>query len=170
MVSYETLYGRKCQSPLYWYEAGEASVLGPDLIAEITENIKQIRARILTAQSRQKSYSDQRRKLLEFEAGEHVFLKVTPTTRIGRAIKMKKLNPRLMMGEMSLGLKVCADNNACTQEMTDVIRMMYDHSWPSYKKAPANIRDRWRNLYGTGNTMSPSAKLFTIGWAGGCNR
>nr|XP_025684703.1 uncharacterized protein LOC112785454 [Arachis hypogaea] len=36
----------------------------------------------------------QRRKPLEFEVGEHVFLRVTPTTGFGRAIKNKKLNPR----------------------------------------------------------------------------
>ncbi|XP_025628750.1 uncharacterized protein [Arachis hypogaea] len=94
MAPYEALYGRKCQSPLCWCESGEASVLGPEVIAETIENIKKIRARILTAQSRQKSYADQRRKLLEFEVGEYVFLRVTPTTGIGRAIKAKKLNPR----------------------------------------------------------------------------
>ncbi|XP_016173901.1 uncharacterized protein LOC107616458 [Arachis ipaensis] len=33
------------------------------------------------------------RKPLEFEEGEHVFLKVTPTIRVGREIKTKKLNP-----------------------------------------------------------------------------
>ncbi|XP_016195440.1 uncharacterized protein LOC107636448 [Arachis ipaensis] len=66
----------------------------PEVIVETTENIKKIRARILTAQSRQKSYADQRRKLLEFEVGEHVFLRVRPTTGIGRAIKTKKLNSR----------------------------------------------------------------------------
>ncbi|XP_016195687.1 uncharacterized protein LOC107636709 [Arachis ipaensis] len=32
--------------------------------------------------------------MLEFEVGEHVFLRVTPTTGIGRAIKTKKLNLR----------------------------------------------------------------------------
>ncbi|XP_025607526.1 uncharacterized protein [Arachis hypogaea] len=53
-----------------------------------------MRERILTAQSRQKSYAVQRRKPLEFEVGEHVFLRVTPTTGIGKAIKTKKLNPR----------------------------------------------------------------------------
>ncbi|XP_016168584.1 uncharacterized protein LOC107611140 [Arachis ipaensis] len=94
MAPYEALYGQKCQSPLCWYESGEASVLGPEVIAETTENIKKIRARILTTQSRQKSYADQRRKPLEFKVGEHVFLRVTPTTGIGRAIKTKKLNPR----------------------------------------------------------------------------
>ncbi|XP_016172831.1 uncharacterized protein LOC107615247 [Arachis ipaensis] len=66
------------------------------LIAETTENIKKIRARILTAQSQQKSYADQRRKSIEFEVGEHVFPRVTPTIRIGRAIKTKKLNPRFI--------------------------------------------------------------------------
>ncbi|XP_020960357.1 uncharacterized protein LOC110263441 [Arachis ipaensis] len=43
---------------------------------------------------KEKSYADQRQKPLEFEEGEHVFLKATPTTRVGRAIKTKKLNPR----------------------------------------------------------------------------
>ncbi|XP_057719557.1 uncharacterized protein LOC130933984 [Arachis stenosperma] len=49
---------------------------------------------MLTAQSRQKSYADQRWKPLDFEEGDHVFLKVTLTTGVGRAIKAKKLNPR----------------------------------------------------------------------------
>ncbi|XLU30738.1 hypothetical protein S245_066804, partial [Arachis hypogaea] len=49
MAPYEALYGRKCQSPLL-------SVLGPDVVAETTENIKRIRERILTTQSRQKNY------------------------------------------------------------------------------------------------------------------
>ncbi|XP_072064369.1 uncharacterized protein [Arachis hypogaea] len=43
--------------------------------------------------SRQKRYADQSRKPLEFEEGEHVFLRVTPTTGVGRAIKTKKLSP-----------------------------------------------------------------------------
>ncbi|XP_020963958.1 uncharacterized protein LOC110265342 [Arachis ipaensis] len=53
------------------FQRAFASVLGPDLVAETTEKIKKIRERILTAQSRQESYADQRRKLLEFEVGEH---------------------------------------------------------------------------------------------------
>ncbi|XP_016206280.1 uncharacterized protein LOC107646619 [Arachis ipaensis] len=58
------------------------------------KEIKKIRGRMLITQSRQKSSADQRWKPLEFEEGEHVFQKVTPTTRIGRSIKTKKLNPR----------------------------------------------------------------------------
>jgi len=48
------------------------------------------------AQSRQKSYADQRRRPLEFEEGDHVFLRVTPTTGVGRAFKSKKLTPRFI--------------------------------------------------------------------------
>ena len=94
MAPYEALYGRRCQTPLCWNDDGEASVLGPDLVQETTEKIKEIHQKIQTAQSRQKSYADNRRRPLEFSEGDHVFLKVTPTTGIGRALKTKKLNPR----------------------------------------------------------------------------
>ena len=48
------------------------------------------------SQSRQKSYVDQRRRPLEFEPGDHVFLRITPTTGVGRAIHQKKLSPRFV--------------------------------------------------------------------------
>ena len=49
-----------------------------------------------TAQSRQKSYADQRRRPLEFEPGEKVFLKISPTKGITRFRKRGKLNPRFI--------------------------------------------------------------------------
>ena len=49
-----------------------------------------------TAQSRQKSYHDRRRKDLEFEVGDHVFLRVTLWTGVGRALKSRKLTPRFI--------------------------------------------------------------------------
>lgn len=55
-----------------------------------------IRDKLQIAQSRQKSYADQRRRPLEFEEGDHVFLRVTPTIGIGRVVKAKKLSPRYM--------------------------------------------------------------------------
>ncbi|XP_025628202.1 uncharacterized protein [Arachis hypogaea] len=66
MDPYKALYGRKCQSLLCWYEAGENSLLGPEMIAETIEQVKKIRDSMVTAQSRQKSYADQRWKPLEF--------------------------------------------------------------------------------------------------------
>ncbi|XP_073222434.1 uncharacterized protein [Cicer arietinum] len=48
------------------------------------------------SQSRQKSYHDKRKKNLKFQEGDHVFLRVTPTTGVGRALKMRKLTPRFI--------------------------------------------------------------------------
>ena len=48
------------------------------------------------SQSRQKSYHDKRRKDLEFQAGDHVFFRVTPVTGVGRALKSKKLTPNFI--------------------------------------------------------------------------
>ena len=46
--------------------------------------INLIRQRLLTAQSRQKSYADVRRRPLEFEVRDHVFLKVMPKRGVVR--------------------------------------------------------------------------------------
>ena len=78
MAPYEALYGRPCQSPICWTEVGECSITGPDLIRDTSEKVGLIQNRLLTARSRQKSYVDRRRQLLEFEVGDHVFLKVMP--------------------------------------------------------------------------------------------
>ena len=49
--------------------------------------------RLVTALSLQKSYADQRRRLLEFLVGDHVFLKVSPTKCVMRFGKRGKLSP-----------------------------------------------------------------------------
>ncbi|MCI70464.1 retrotransposon gag protein [Trifolium medium] len=55
-----------------------------------------IREKMRTSQSRQKSYHDRRRKDVEFQEGDHVFLRVTSTTGVGRALKSKKLTSRFI--------------------------------------------------------------------------
>ena len=55
-----------------------------------------IRQRLLTAQSLQKSYVDVRRRPLEFEVGDHVFLKVMPKRGVVRFGKRRKLLPRFI--------------------------------------------------------------------------
>ena len=55
---------------------GESSITGPNLIRDSSKNVGMIRKRLLTAQSRQKSYADIQRRPLEFEEGDHVFFKV----------------------------------------------------------------------------------------------
>ena len=96
MAPYETLYGRPCRSPLGWTEVGERSITGPALIRDTSENVSLIRRRLFTAQSQQKSYADVRRRPLEFEVGDHVFLKVMPKRGLVRFGKRGKLSPRFI--------------------------------------------------------------------------
>jgi hypothetical protein len=70
--------------------------LGPEIIAMTVRAIDKIRDRIKVAQDRQKSYADQRRKSVEFEVGEKVFLKVAPMKGVLRFGKKGKLRPRFI--------------------------------------------------------------------------
>ncbi|GAU49588.1 hypothetical protein TSUD_138750 [Trifolium subterraneum] len=83
MAPFEALYGRRCRTPLCWYESGENVVLSPDIVQETTEKIRMIQEKMKASQSRQKSYHDKKRKDVEFEEGDHVFLRVTSTTGVG---------------------------------------------------------------------------------------
>ncbi|GJT65398.1 hypothetical protein Tco_1016878 [Tanacetum coccineum] len=56
--------------------------------------IVQIKNRLLMARSRQKSYADVRRKLMEFQVGDMVMLKVSPWKGVIRFGKRGKLSPR----------------------------------------------------------------------------
>ncbi|GKE98476.1 putative reverse transcriptase domain-containing protein [Tanacetum coccineum] len=63
---FEALYGQKCRSSVIWTEVGESQLIRPEIVQETTKNIVQIKERLKTARSRQKSYADKRRKPLEF--------------------------------------------------------------------------------------------------------
>nr|GEY96709.1 putative reverse transcriptase domain-containing protein [Tanacetum cinerariifolium] len=91
---FEALYGRKCCSPVYWTEVGEAQILGLELIQEMTEKIVQIKQRIQAARDRLRSYADLKRKPMEFQVGDKVMLKVSPWKGVIRFGKRGKLNPR----------------------------------------------------------------------------
>ncbi|XP_049369904.1 transposon Tf2-1 polyprotein [Solanum verrucosum] len=94
MAPYEALYGRKCRSPIGWFELGEADLLGPNLVQQVIEKVKLIKDRLHTAQCQQKSYADVRRWNLEFEVEDWVFLKVSPMKGIMRFVKKGKLSPK----------------------------------------------------------------------------
>ncbi|TYK21249.1 ty3-gypsy retrotransposon protein [Cucumis melo var. makuwa] len=78
MALFEALYDKCCRSLVCWGEVGEQRMLGLELVQTTNAAIQKIRARMLTAQSRQKSYANVRRKDLEFGVGDMVFLKVAP--------------------------------------------------------------------------------------------
>ncbi|GKV36711.1 hypothetical protein SLEP1_g44811 [Rubroshorea leprosula] len=94
MAPFEALYGRRCRSPVCWMKVGERSILGPELVQQSSEIVQLIKECLRATQSRQKSYADRRRRDLEFEVGDHVFLKVSPTRGVLRFGIRGKLSPR----------------------------------------------------------------------------
>jgi hypothetical protein len=93
MSPFEALYGRPYCTPLSWSESDERIIFGPNIVTEAEKKVKQICANILTFQSRQKSYTDKRRHPLEFEACDHVYLRVSPMKGVCRFSINGKLAP-----------------------------------------------------------------------------
>ncbi|WMV41241.1 hypothetical protein MTR67_034626 [Solanum verrucosum] len=70
MAPFEALHGRRCRSPIGWFEVGEIQILGPNLIHQAVEKIKLIKEQLKTAQSRQKSYAVVHRRDIEFQVDD----------------------------------------------------------------------------------------------------
>jgi len=93
---FEALYGRKCRNPLNWVEPGERKYYGIDFVNEVEQQVRTIQQHLEVAQARQKSYVDKRRKLIDFEVGDHVYLKVSPMKGVQRFGVKRKLAPHYM--------------------------------------------------------------------------
>ncbi|GJU44903.1 putative reverse transcriptase domain-containing protein [Tanacetum coccineum] len=91
---FEALYGRKYRSPILWAESGKSSLIGPELVQETTDKVVLIKEKLKAARDRQKRCADNRHKLLEFEVGDRVMLKVSPWKGVIRFGKKGKLAPR----------------------------------------------------------------------------
>ncbi|GKB78734.1 hypothetical protein Tco_0945629 [Tanacetum coccineum] len=65
------------KSPVLWAEIGESSLIGPELVQETTDKVALVKEKLKAAKDRQKSYANNRRKLLKFEVGDRVLLKVS---------------------------------------------------------------------------------------------
>ena len=82
MAPDEALYGRKCRTHVCWIKLNEHKVIGPDIVREPEEKVWVIQQRLKAASDRKKSYADLKRKNIEYEVGDKVFLKVLPSRKI----------------------------------------------------------------------------------------
>ena len=71
-------------------------MVGPELVRITNEAIQKMRARMSTAQSRQKSYANDGCRNLEFEEGDPVFLKLAPVKGVLRFERKGKLRLRFI--------------------------------------------------------------------------
>ncbi|XP_052484848.1 uncharacterized protein LOC128039948 [Gossypium raimondii] len=96
MALFEALCGRKCKIPLYWSELSESKLVGVDLIRETEEKVKIIRDSLKATSDRQKSYANLKRRDIEFNVDDHVFLKVSSWKKVLRFGRKGKLSPRFI--------------------------------------------------------------------------
>ena len=69
-------------------------LFGPDILREAEEQVQLIRKHLKTAQSRQKSYADPKRREVTFNIGDFVYLRVSPLKGMQRFHVKGKLAPR----------------------------------------------------------------------------
>ena len=145
MVLYEALYGRPYKSPIGWTEVEENSITGPDLIRDTLEKVSFIRQRLLTAQSLQKNYADVQRRPLEFEVGDHVFLRVIPKIEVVRFGKHEKLSPRYIgPSEILERIGTVAYRLTLPPSMLGVHEVLHVSILLRYTPNPAHVAD-WRD-------------------------
>jgi hypothetical protein len=90
MAPFEVLYGHRCRTPLNWIEPGEKVIFGPDLVEEAEATIHRIQDNLKAVKSRQETYANKRHRPLEFEVGNHVYLRVSPMKGVKRfGVKVK---------------------------------------------------------------------------------
>ena len=140
MVPYEALYGRKCRTPLCWIELSEKKVIGPDLIQETEEKVKMIREKLKVAADRQKYYTDLKRKYIQYEIGDKVFLKVSLWKKVMRFKKNGKLSP-MFMGSYEVIKKVgpVAYRLALPLELEKIHNVFHVSMLRRYRSDPSHV-------------------------------
>jgi len=64
------------------------------MVREAEEQVQIIQKNLKTAQSRQKSYADKKRRAISFQVGDHVYLRVSPMKGVQQFVAKGKLAPR----------------------------------------------------------------------------
>jgi hypothetical protein len=79
---------------LNWSHAGEWKFFGPNLVREAEERVEVMKENLKAAQMRQKIYHDKGKAVREYQVGEKVYLRVSPTKGVQRFGVKGKLAPR----------------------------------------------------------------------------
>ncbi|WMV37441.1 hypothetical protein MTR67_030826 [Solanum verrucosum] len=138
---------------------GEFALLGPEVVYEATKKVRLIRDWLKMAHSRQKSYDDNRKRDLEFEVGDWVYLKISPMKGVRRFGKKVKLSPRYV-GPCEIlkrveGLGV--DENLYYEEVP--VKILDRQVKKLRNKEVASVKVLWRNHLVEGETWEAEADI-----------
>ena len=73
---FEILYDKKCTTPISWDNPADRLMVGLEMLQEMESMVRKVQHNLKEAQDKHKSYADQKRRPLEFQVGDHVYLKV----------------------------------------------------------------------------------------------
>eukprot|EP00253_Pinus_taeda_P008152 PITA_08152 len=94
MSPFEVLYGRKCRTPSNWSGPKDKLKLGPEMLQEMEDMVKKVRANLKAAQDRQKNFADRKRRFKEYQVGDHVYIRIQARKSTLQWSSCAKLAPR----------------------------------------------------------------------------
>jgi hypothetical protein len=91
---FEIMYDKKCTTLISWDNPADRLMVGPEMLQEMENMVRKVQQNLKEAQDRQKSYIDQKRRHVEFQVGDHVYLKVKARKNSLKLGNCAKLDPR----------------------------------------------------------------------------
>ncbi|WVZ80433.1 hypothetical protein U9M48_027906 [Paspalum notatum var. saurae] len=128
------------QPLLKWDEAEDKEQVPtkPTLLKEAEEKIEEIRERLKIAQTRQKNYTDRRRRELSFEEGDLVYLKVSPIRGTRRfQVKGKLAHRYIGPNKIEEGIGKVAYRLQLRESMSDIHNVFHVSQLKKCLKEPA---------------------------------
>jgi hypothetical protein len=96
MRSLESLYGRKCNTPVSWDNLADMIVIGLDTLKEMEELMEKIEQNLKAAHDKKKRYADKNRFFIEFKVGEHVFFKSESEKKFAKVRKLPEVGSKIL--------------------------------------------------------------------------
>eukprot|EP00253_Pinus_taeda_P007149 PITA_07149 len=91
---FEVLYGRKCRTPSSWGGPEDKLNLGLEMLKDMEDMVRKVRANLKAAQDRQKSFADRKRRFTEYKVGDRVFVRIQTRRSTLQWSGCAKLAPR----------------------------------------------------------------------------
>eukprot|EP00253_Pinus_taeda_P013043 PITA_13043 len=88
------MYGRKCRTPSSWGGLEDKLSLGLEMLKEMEDMVKRVRANLKAAQDMHKSFADKKRRFKEYQVGDHVFVRIQARRSTLQWSGCAKLAPR----------------------------------------------------------------------------
>jgi hypothetical protein len=81
MSLFKVIYDKMCTNSIRWDKPMDRFMVGPEMLQEMERMVRKVQHNLKEAQERQKSYAELKRRHLEFQVGDHIYLNVKARKR-----------------------------------------------------------------------------------------